>query len=88
MFKSYRGFALQSGHEVSYRLEFRCSRCGSEDVVLDTSDLVPHFCDGSPSTADELVHWTCSACNHRALGSNFVARKVDGEDAIANVIVT
>ncbi len=71
MIKSYEGYALPSDQRVSYQLEFRCPLCDSEDVELDIADPIPEFCDGSPSTADELVHWTCNACKHRAIGQDF-----------------
>lgn len=54
MRKSYRGYALPSSKRVAYTLDYRCPRCCSENVAIDTSVPVPFFCDGSPSTADEL----------------------------------
>lgn len=75
MIKSYQGYALPSDKWISYQLEFLCPLCDSGDVELDASDPIPDFCDGSPSTADELVHWTCNACKHRATGLDF-AREV------------
>lgn len=72
MIKSYQGYSLPGGEWVSYKLEFRCPICDSENVELDTSDPVPVFCDGSPSTADELVCWNCNSCSHRATGEAFV----------------
>jgi hypothetical protein len=74
MLKSYRGYALPSSNLVAYALEYRCPRCGSEDVAIDVSAPVPEFCDGSPSTADELTSWECVGCNNRAAGHDFVVR--------------
>jgi len=72
MRKTYRGYALPSPKRVTYTLDYRCPRCCSENVAIDTSVPVPFFCDGSPSTADELRIWNCADCNHRAEGREFV----------------
>lgn len=76
MMKSYRGYALPTLTRVAYTLEYRCPRCESEHVSMDTSTPFPKFCDGSPSTADELRSWDCTDCNYRAKGREFVARRI------------
>lgn len=72
MKKHYTGYALPSDRRVSYELEYLCPQCGSEAVAIDASQPVPHFCDGGPSTGDELRTWHCKACGHRAQGLDFV----------------
>lgn len=79
MKKSYEGYALPSTTRVVYILDYRCPRCCSEDVAIDESSPVPFFCDGKPSTGDELRSWVCSKCNHRAEGREFVARYIPRE---------
>lgn len=74
MRKTYRGMALPSFREVAYSLEYLCPSCNSDDVEIDASVPVPHYCDGSPCTEDTLSTWQCRACNHRGLGQEFVAR--------------
>jgi DNA-directed RNA polymerase subunit RPC12/RpoP len=77
MFKSYSGYALPIGTRVAYTLQYRCSRCGSENVAIDEACPVPEFYDGSPSTADEFRDWSCAACSFRAEGRKFVTSRVD-----------
>ena len=79
MRKSYRGYALPSPMRVAYTLEYRCPSCDSEKVAIDTSIPVPFFCDGSPSTGDELRTWHCPNCNHCASGREFVAKRIPKE---------
>ena len=80
MRKSYRGYALPSPMRVAYTLDYRCPRCDSEDVAIEQTAPCPNFCDGSPSTADELRSWKCKGCNHRAEGRKFVARRISQEE--------
>ncbi len=80
MLKSYRGYALPSARRVAYTMDYRCPRCYSENVAIDASAPFPKFCDGSPSTADELTNWDCADCNHRAEGHEFVARFIPQEE--------
>jgi DNA-directed RNA polymerase subunit RPC12/RpoP len=73
MLKTYQGFGLPGSEWLAYTLEYRCPRCGSENVEIDKSELFgPSFCDGGPSTADELRDWDCTDCNYRAKGKEFV----------------
>ena len=80
MRKFYRGYALPTLMRVAYTLDYRCPRCSSENVAIDQSDPYPDFCDGSPSTADELRNWVCADCNHRAKGCKFITRHIPHEE--------
>lgn len=78
MLRNYDDLALPDCEPVAYTLEFRCPKCHSEQVDIDGSSEVPDFCDGWPSTGDELRMWCCSACSHRAVGSSFIVRRIEG----------
>ena len=80
MLKLYEGYALPSMERLVYTLEYCCPNCNSEKVAIDTSLPVPFFCDGSPSTGDELRTWYCLDCNHRAKGRMFVVKCIDKEE--------
>jgi ribosomal protein L37E len=80
MFMSYSGYVLPIGTRVAYTLEYRCSRCGSENVAIDEASPIPQFCDGSPSTADGLRKWNCAACGYSAKGGDFVAGRVEHKE--------
>lgn len=80
MLKSYEGFSLPRFTRVAYVLDYRCPVCSSEKVDIDQSASVPDFCDGSPSTADELRRWTCTECSHCASGSLFVFSAVKEDE--------
>lgn len=79
MLVNYRGLSLPGGpdgpNQVAFQLDYRCSRCGSENVDIDLSSPFPRFCDGTPSTGDELSEWICADCGHQASGRTFIAGK-------------
>ncbi len=79
MRKTYRGYALPSPKRVAYTLDYRCPCCSSENVAIDKAAPYPNFCDGSPSTADELRTWACTDCNHHAEGHKFVTKRIPQE---------
>ena len=81
MIKTYQGYALPSSLRVAYSLEYRCPKCDSESVDLDTSIRRPTFCDGGPSTGDELSAWKCDTCGTCGSGTQFVARRLDVDDS-------
>lgn len=74
MKKSYSGYSLPNLKRVSYTLDYRCPNCHSKNVAIDISVPVPHFCDGGPSSADELRMWICKDCNHHSRGLEFARR--------------
>ncbi len=69
MRKIYEGYASPGRHEVRFRLDWSCRHCGGEDVERDPSNQRQlHWCDGGPSTEDQLRYWRCNACGKRTLG--------------------
>jgi C4-type Zn-finger protein len=86
MKKSYSGYAQPSSTLVAYTLDYRCPRCCSENVTIDTSVPIPFFYDGSPSTGDELSTWECGDCSHRAEGNEFVAMRIPKSSADLELI--
>ncbi len=76
MIKLYSGFADPGGVPVRFYLDWRCPSCGSEKVLIDPDDKRElHWCDGGPSTEDEIRFWICCDCQHRVRGADMQCRK-------------
>lgn len=74
MIKEYKGYSCPCMVYVEFALEYRCPICLTEDVSVDELSPIPSYCDGGPSTPDELREWVCCKCYHRARGWDFKAR--------------
>jgi len=69
MLKHYSGYALPAPVRTRFSIDWRCASCDSQNVDRDPEDVRElHWCDGGPSTEDELRIWLCGDCGCRALG--------------------
>lgn len=58
MRQSYAGISTPSGSYSEQEFEIACGACGSGDVELAADQpALPRFCDGGPTTADQLRLW-------------------------------
>jgi hypothetical protein len=78
MLKTYNGYSLPGPHLVNYSIEWSCSACASTNVERDPDDTrALHWCDGAPSTEDQLRRWICHACGSRAEGGSMAQSRTE-----------
>src|SRR4051812_27843604 len=78
MLKVYEGLVWLEAQSVRYSIDWSCPTCSSSEVQIDPEDTGKLFwCDGGPSTEDQLRLWICRSCGHRANGQNMRSRVFD-----------
>jgi len=69
MLKTYEGYATPGGGITRFSIDWYCPRCESPNVDRDPEDRRElHWCDGGPSTEDDLRVWLCADCGTRTPG--------------------
>lgn len=69
MLKVYEGWGLPNGAYHCFALERRCPQCSGHEVAIVGPP--PFFCDGGPSTWDDLSLWKCGKCAYEGEGGSF-----------------